>query len=471
MSGSNQLKPVVPEWLIWIQCTAFVALYLTWSLPEIVGVRNTALIVGALLGLYPVYQYRYYFLQKSAIPIWLIVTLFAWATFHLFFLSQDYALQLLEFKRIWKYAAIAAIFALGFGLSLMGATNSEGASEQNKRNPYWAVIFFGLCTPALLYLLKYLLTMYGARWGIEPPPYLRIYCCSQPYYVPKSDYVAFCLPPLVIALGQIEALFSRHKKFLLPQYSAMLFYLSVAAVILFLFYAQNIKNGMAYGLLFIGLFLFRFLRNNKSIGWKKKIGATVIVLICLIAALYLHLQKNHSWKTLIADTKVAVQLERYQYWKYGGVLGYPDNEFGKIVSPTNYERVAWFKAGLQLASQMPLGFGLVEGSFKHMAQTRWPETTNLSHSHSGWLDLVLAIGIPGFAMIFCALVSVLIQSKNLYPPWRALVFWGLLANALLWTTTEVAATVTFSALIFWICWTASFTLLSRFDQNLNHSQN
>ena len=103
-------------------------LYCFWILAEIVGFRNTASVVGALVDLYAIYQYNFYFLQKRAIPIWFIGSLFVWATFHLLFLSQDYALQPLEFKRISKYSAIGSIFALGLGLSLANATLKDQKS-------------------------------------------------------------------------------------------------------------------------------------------------------------------------------------------------------------------------------------------------------------------------------------------------------------------------------------------------------
>lgn len=82
------------------------------------GFRNTALVVGALASLYPIYQYRYALLQKGSLSIWCITAVFMWAAAHLLFLSQDYAQQLIELKRIWKYALIGSIFAFGLGLSL-----------------------------------------------------------------------------------------------------------------------------------------------------------------------------------------------------------------------------------------------------------------------------------------------------------------------------------------------------------------
>ena len=163
---------------IWVQCLAFVVLYAFWMLPEIVGFRNTALVLGALLGLYPIYQYRYALFQKRALPICLILGLFAWVLIHFFFLAGDSDAELIQLNRIWKYTALGSLFALGLGISL--------ANAKTKQKQYWGLIYLGLSLPVLIYLLKYLLTTHGAYFGIEVPAYLRIYFSTQPYYVPKN---------------------------------------------------------------------------------------------------------------------------------------------------------------------------------------------------------------------------------------------------------------------------------------------
>ena len=163
----------------------------------------------------------------------------------------------------------------------------------------------------------------------------------------------------------------------------------------------------------------------------------------------------------MADTKIAAQLDKYPHWKDAGKYGYPQNGYGTIVSITNYERAAWALAGIQLSIENPLGYGLVEDSFAKMAKTRWPDVgTNLSHSHSGWLDVILGIGYPGFLLMFLALLFVLKSAHLGAQPWATLAFWSLLANLLLWCTTEVSATVTFVTLIFWICLGASLLLVN-----------
>jgi hypothetical protein len=315
----------------------------------------------------------------------------------------------------------------------------------------------------LTYLLKYVLTTYGSSLGIQTPPYLQIYFSSITYYVPKTDYVAFCLPVLAISLGQIGSLLTGHTLFKLRQYLALAFYLGIIVATLFLFYIQDIKNGMAYSTLCMAIFVaLLFVRYPAR--WWLKILITLVGTAILATALYSHIQKNQTWRTLIADTKVAFELEKYPQWKYAGAQGFPNNEFGTTVSGTTYERAAWFKAGVKLALQTPLGYGLVEDSFKKMAKSKWPEVSpNLSHSHSGWLDVILAVGFPGFLCILGALITSIWLSGIVMDPWRSLIFWSLVSNLLLWVTTEASATVSFATLIFWVCWAGGLSLTSSRD--------
>lgn len=441
----------ISRWILCIQCIAFVVLYAVWGIPETMGFRNTALITGAVLSLYPIYRFRHYFLQVNAIPIWLVILLFIWAILHLFMLSHEYSLQLLEFRRIWRYAAIAVIFAIGLGLLLASANANQGR--------WWALIYFGLCSPVLIYLLKYNLTTYEDQLGIQIPASLKIYFDSQPHYVPKTDYIAFCLPTFGVALGRIKsAIFN--KQFGWWWFFGILIHLFVIAATLFLFNIQNAKNGMAYAALlclFFGTTIV-FSKTYRVNFWKK-----VIILLAVMGifatALYPHIKKNESWSTLLADTKVAVQLDQYQHWKYAAAQGYPENEFSKKVSVTNYERVAWFLVGSKLSIESPMGYGLIEDSFKKMAKMKWPEVSpNLSHTHSGWLDLILGVGFPGFFLIIGSLLIAMRNSKYIEPPWKEVAFWGLLANLFLWCTTEVAATVTFVTLLFWIMLASALVL-------------
>ena len=447
----------LPIGIIFLQCVTFVVLYSVWILPEIAAWRNTSLVIGAALGLYVTYQYRLLLLNKQALPIWLVGMLFVWASFHLLFLSQNPVVQLIEFKGIWKRALLAVIFALGLGLSI--ANNTERIKKWA-----WPLIYLGLLMPTLIYLLKWTLTHYGQSiFGLESiSPFLKVYPGSQLFYVPKTDYVVFCLPTLAVALGQILTLLQEKR----IKWAQLCIYGASIAAVSFVFYGQNVKNGFVYeGLLFI-LFLLMMVVATKKHWTSIKVGIVVLILIGVGFAGYKHIQQNDSWTTFAADSKIAVQLDRYQEWKFVGEKGYPLNELGKTVSPTNYERIAWGLVGMRLFQENLLGYGLIENSFGPLVNKKWPESSvRLTHAHSGWLDLVLGLGLPGIILVLVALILTLKHTRNLTSPWKNLGRWVLLSTLLLWCTTEVSNNGNFDPLLFWIVLTASLAL------RVNHKPN
>jgi O-antigen ligase len=233
--------------------------------------------------------------------------------------------------------------------------------------------------------------------------------------------------------------------------------LSACAAVLFVFYAENIKNGFAYAVLLIIIFCTAILLRRRS-----RIRAReVIFILALVGSIGFfaldHFKKNDSWSTLFADLRVAVQVDRYEQWKFNGERGYPNNELGKQVSITNYERIAWGVVSARLLFENPLGYGLIERSFGHLAKQQWPES-KLHQNHSGWLDLALGLGLPGMVLILGALAIAL--RRCIKSP-RAIAYFGcwlLLSLLLLWCTTEVSQTDSFDWLIFAIAWIGALSM-------------
>ena len=447
----------IPVWIIFLQCLTFVVLYSVWILPEIAAWRNTSLVIGAALGLYVTYQYRFLLLNKQALPIWLIGLLFIWASIHLLFLSQNPVVQLIEFRGIWKRALLAVIFALGLGLSI--ANNTERIKKWS-----WPLIYLGLLMPTLIYLLKWTLTQYGQSiFGLESVPlFLKVYPGSQLFYVPKTDYVVFCLPTLAVALGQTLTLLQEKR----IKWVQLCIYGASIAAVSFVFYGQNIKNGFVYEAILFILFLLILVRTSKKKWTPIKAGVIALALIGVGFLGYKHIQQNDSWATFAADSKIAVQLDRYQEWKFVGEKGYPLNELGKTVSGTNYERIAWGLVGMSLFRENLLGYGLIENSFGPLVNKKWPESSvHLTHAHSGWLDLALGLGLPGITLVLTALILALKHTRNLTSQWKNLGRWVLLSTLLLWCTTEVSNNGNFDPLLFWIVLTASLAL------RVNHKPN
>lgn len=432
--------------LVQTQAVLFAILFAIWGLPETILIRNLCLVLGGLIGIYQIYTYRACLANKKAIPIFLISALFVWATFHLLFLSNNFALQLIEYRSIWKRSLIGAIFAFGFGL---GIVNSSFKTRQSA----WTTFYIGLLLPTLIYMLKFSLLYYEKQSGINVGAYWHI-------YIAKTTYMGFCIPALAIALGQIYSQITQGKWLTL----ANLIYLGTIPSVLFVFYAENIKNGVLYSFIFIAIFIgimtYRYFKTDPL---KISIYLGVIILCSSIFIKY-HIQQNHSWITFLADAKIAYQLDNYQNWKCGTSLGYPRNELGETVSITNYERISWGISAVKLGIKHPLGFGLIERSFGQWGSALWPEAC-LSQSHSGWLDLILGIGVPGIflllgSLLMClkGLLSLKLATVDHLSEWRSMAISVLIGFTFIWCTTEISQKVFFDELIFFIALSGGFIL-------------
>jgi hypothetical protein len=459
-AGARNTPWRMPPALLFVQVFCFAILYAIWMLPGTIVLRHICLGIGALLSLYPIYQSRHLFLQKKAIPIWVIAALFGWITFHLLFLAQDPIAQLAEFTSIWKRSAVGVIFALGMGISIAQLTKLANTSIQINRwmSACWIIFYMGLLAPTLIYLIKVLLTLYGPRWGITAPQKIQMYVGTNSVYVAKTAYVAFCLPVFAVALGSLLRNIESHRWISWSN----LAYLATLPAVFAVFYSENIKNGVAYGLALVFVFLLLVAASLFKGRWVPKVILSLILLAASVFFLNIHLQQNDSWKTFRADAKVALNTSENQQWKLSGGQGYPNNALGIPVSATNYERIAWAKEGIHLIFKNPLGYGLVERSFGRLGKIAWPDS-KLHQSHSGWIDFTLGMGVPGVALILGAIWVLLLQLSSVNPtfgvfPWVKACQWGLFCLLLIWCTTEISQKVYLDSLLFWIACSAGINL-------------
>jgi uncharacterized protein YneF (UPF0154 family) len=453
--SNTPIKPIaIPSWILFTQCICFAILYGIWAVPETILVRNICLIMGALLGLYVMVRNRHIFITKQVLPIGMLCLLFMWVFFQLIYLGTNPSLQFEEFSSIWKRTIIGFIFAVGFGLALASRSQGLAQDEKQGRNRiFWGLIYFGFMLPTLIYLLKYVLTFEAPKFGLISPDYLKLHYRPLPFYMPKTVYVAFCLPLFAISLGQIAIQLNRPKW----QPLLMILYVVSCAAVLFIFYAENIKNGVAYSIILTIIFYVMVLFKYRARIRAKDILFALVFFIALGFFVHHHINKNKSYAALIADIQVAVQLDRFEQWKFSGKQGYPINALGKKVSATYYERIAWGVAGAQLLLKNPLGYGLIERSFGHLAKEKWPES-KLHQSHSGWLDLALGLGFPGIVLILGSLTIVLLRCAQSSDSLAYFGFWLLVSLGLLWCTTEVSQKVYFDWLIFAIAWVGALSM-------------
>ncbi|MEA9568031.1 O-antigen ligase family protein [Polynucleobacter sp. AP-Nickl1-40-C4] len=380
----------------------------------------------------------------------LILLLLIWVTIHLFWIGRDYPLQSLEYTKIWKKIALSLPFALGLGLAI-----ASNYCDLRKSRRYWQIIYLGFCLPTLIYFGKFAYAKLVGTYGYPIPGYLLLVPYGggeQPFGIPRAWYVLFCLPAFAIALGKIIQIIEQNNFGLRSSWP----YLAILPLTVALFFIEADRFGMVYAMIFLtlslGIILFKYCRR---LSWR---GGVMLLLVATISVglVSLSVSKNPQWKTLVADSKVAAQVDRYDNWKNRN-RGYPINELGQIPTDSNYSRLAWAIVGSRLLIENPLGYGLMSLSFAALGKQKWPDS-DLSWTHSAWLDFGLGYGLPGLFLLLFAVMLSWHYSVHSKAPWNLIGRWGLTSMALVMTTKEVSAESAINAIIFLVLWVSALSI-------------
>jgi len=138
--------------------------------------------------------------------------------------------------------------------------------------------------------------------------------------------MGFCIPALAVALGQLYNQIPKEKWLTW----ANVVYLCTIPLVLFVFYSENIKNGVLYSflfiLIFIGLITYRYFKAAPV-----KIGVLLVIAI-LGSTIFIkyRIDQNASWPSFFAHAKVAVQTERIDAWRVCD-SELPENDLGELV--------------------------------------------------------------------------------------------------------------------------------------------
>jgi hypothetical protein len=138
---------------------------------------------------------------------------------------------------------------------------------------------------------------------------------------------------------------------------------------------------------------------------KKYIYVLVFALGVVGSFGYKQIQRDSGWHQIIEDIEIGYQVEKYPHWQNVDTYGFPLTESGKVVTYNTYERVAWATAGIKSVPYHPYGVGILILPLGLAAKDLFPGVSPLS-THSGWVDLTLAFGLPFIALMWMANLSI-----------------------------------------------------------------
>ena len=241
-------------------------------------------------------------------------------------------------------------------------------------------------------------------------------------------------------------------------------------------YIVDARNGIGlstilYGFWFLCALVF-FIRSQI---YRPNIKSFLVLLIVsfsffvVLYFAYLQMSVNKGWHTLFEDARVAVQIDRYSNWQNTAKMGFPERQDGQSVTVNTYERVAWATAGARAIMSYPQGVGTLSYPFaKHPNAPPKMEVSPSSPgiaTHSGWVELGLAFGIPMLGLIFTALLIVFIRAARHAYPARMTVLGFVVLIFCLYTVGEVTVQHGIEILYYFLAFLPSllFTNPKNFD--------
>lgn len=421
----------------YVLITSAAGLLAIWPLPETMALRNFLYLLGVTTTLLLLSRRRGDATARDVFTYAPLVAFFAWIVVHYLFLSELKDAQFHELTGFWLRAFMAMVIGIGGG-KLLAAPAQEHAGGVPAGYAH-RIVFAALFGSLIAYVGRYGYEIFVTKRWLHTDFYMTP-------FKGKPQVVIFICILLTAVFARISEIIDSHQK-----YKASIPYLGVTILCLFVFYTANTKNGF---LMFIFLLLplcIVFLR--KTIKSRQIILVFLMTLLPLSVVIQKHIEANPTWKMIVPDMRVGIDIDNQRFWKNWIDEPLPVNEFGVQVGGSLYLRTAWIVAAAELIYEKPLGYGLMSYSFSYLAKKKWPdfyseEGNHMVATHSGWVDLTLAFGWPAILLLLFSLWRSFVLSLGRNGFWYRYIRWTVPLITFSYLTVEVSFDVFFELLLF-----------------------
>lgn len=433
--------------LVWIVC----AILFIWVIPNTIALRNSLLVLGALNSIYIIFSDRNLFVEfgRCWIPLLLLVLLYFWAIIHYLFFSLDPTLELSELKSLWLRSFAGSLIAIAIPLCFY---------EHERLRKYFFLFLFS--TPVINIVL-YIAACFNSGHIITPQEYVVNFAFK------KIETVFFGSIATAVAAAKVADLLSRNYAFNQKNLTSVVLWILGIVICFISAVVSNTKNGILIPLFIVILLSGYLLVTTLQRKSNRKVGLLLLLGLLLFSLFAWKMHAHFStggWNTLLADFKVAVDVENQRAWKTDNpeyIL--PLNEQGQKVSGSTYMRVAWAVVGMQLIGRHPLGYGSINGSYNGLLELEGIDPGKHGQTHSGWVDFGLAYGIPGLTL----LLSVLILAPLFAPKSNAFndlqIFFISITFLPLSLIAETAWKQYFEATLFFVTYALALLIIKKFQ--------
>ena len=366
-------------------------LFFIWPIPHTISIRQ--IVIFLLLPIMGYLAYNSYrsgstvgSLNALKVPALLLTAITLWMHVVAFFISEDTDWSIKEIRGVWGSALLA--FLLGIFTSFSFDTTGKFS-----RKKIFIVLFIVLIAHVLFIDLCYL---YKLLAGGEINWRMRMVGFT---YSDKATYLSNTLFAVLCS----EAFFRlKYKTRYLPLSAPALVLFFLATV--FSLYIEAYRFGTISMIVILTVTFFLYICETRILN-KKTTLLGVLLFVFILSASFFTLKNDPRWGTLLETIPLALDTDNNRAWLDSEKYPYPKLQNGEQVKASNYERVAWIKEGLLLVRDNPLGVGFGRDAFEVGLQKKYNE--GRGHSHSGFVDLAIGIGVPGILLWVSLLGSLL----------------------------------------------------------------
>ena len=378
-----------------------------WAVKDTIALRNILLVTGTLVSIVYLYQYfrmvGFRVVRASGFIPWLplvcISMALLWVVLHYWFFSIQPEVQLKELQSIWFRSALATILGVATGIALISQPR------------YIALFWIAILISFFVLFAQYLPLAIESGSFVVPLDHLDF---RRYLFIGKINPMYLGVLLIAGSTGLLlDAIRASDNSWIK---GISLFWLLCLLTAMYSFaFIVNTRSGILLGGLVIiawciwGLLLLIGKRGRPSIlkssNAKKLLCALVFALVVVGMFGYKQIQRDSGWHQIIEDIEIGYQVEKYPHWQNVDAYGFPKTDSGKIVTYNTYERVAWATAGVKSVPYHPYGVGILTLPLGFAAKELFPGVAPLS-THSGWVDLTLAFGLPFIALMWLSNSSI-----------------------------------------------------------------
>jgi O-Antigen ligase len=350
------------------------------SLPHSMALRKLLIFIIFIIAFKPFWDAMHDSLTRLKSVVLLALALQLWMLVISGFIAPHPLESFMEWKGQWLPVIMCLITGIGLARTLMW-------SKLANRQSIAAIL---ICAPIALFL------------GINALVMIKDMLLADSFLTNQigitdekgiTNYLIALIEPILVA--DLLARLVKGKRLLpIPNWAISAFF----ALAVFSLFAASSRNGLIVMMLALMLGAVMMITEFHKIYSWQRIASSVLLTFTIVAGVIFTAYKTEPrWQGFVETIPIAWDIDHDLLWLKADAVGLPKTSNGTSVDPSQYYRIAWLHEGWRMLLAHPWGIEISRDTF-HQLELGKHGHAEMSHSHNGWIDLGLNVGVLGMLL-------------------------------------------------------------------------